>query len=131
KSDIADAMALLGVFAPFLMTERMRNIFTDEVLGQLVVQFILPEPLIDDAAVLKAIRHIINGMHDDASEAMRSLDHSGLSVIPAFEGIEEMDLQSDLYKEASRKLISDPTSVSQLANRVEFGHYLQISNSHG
>ncbi|KAF9402121.1 hypothetical protein BGZ76_007373, partial [Entomortierella beljakovae] len=47
---------IIGVFAPFLPTDRMRVIFKEKTLEQLVVQEALPDPKIDNSAVLKAVR---------------------------------------------------------------------------
>ncbi|KAF9192774.1 hypothetical protein BGZ51_004942 [Haplosporangium sp. Z 767] len=74
KTDIADAMAILGVFAPFLQTDRMRAVFKTRTLSQLVVSSALPDPDVDDAAVLKAVRLRINNKREDASDALRSMD---------------------------------------------------------
>ncbi|KAF8925504.1 hypothetical protein BGZ58_000743 [Dissophora ornata] len=74
KADIADAMTIIGVFAPFLQTDRMRAIFTAKILGQLVASYDLPDPDIDDAAVLRAVRLRLNNKSEDASEALMGLD---------------------------------------------------------
>ncbi|KAF9404234.1 hypothetical protein BGZ94_004280 [Podila epigama] len=53
---------------------RMRAIFKTKVLSQLVPSFDLPDPDIDDAAVLKAVRLRIKNKREDASEPLRGLD---------------------------------------------------------
>ncbi|KAG0353460.1 hypothetical protein BGX24_007271, partial [Mortierella sp. AD032] len=74
KSEIADFMAITGVFAPFLPTARMTEHFGRNMLEQLVQSIAFPEPTVDDAAVLKAVRLRINGENDQACEALRTLD---------------------------------------------------------
>ncbi|KAG0221256.1 hypothetical protein BGW41_007027 [Actinomortierella wolfii] len=60
KADIADAI--------------MRAIFKTKVLSQLVTSFDLPDPDIDDAAVLKAVRLRMNNKCEDASEALNGMN---------------------------------------------------------
>ncbi|KAI7815832.1 hypothetical protein BC939DRAFT_471359 [Gamsiella multidivaricata] len=74
NADIADAMAIIGVFAPFLQTQRMRAVFSRKILSQLVASSALPDPDVDDAAVLKAIRLRINNRREDASQALGCMD---------------------------------------------------------
>ncbi|KAG0335280.1 hypothetical protein BG004_000060 [Podila humilis] len=73
-SDIADAMAIIGVFAPFLQTQRMRAIFNKKILTLLVSPSLLPDPGINDAAVLKAVRQRINNKLEDASKELWGID---------------------------------------------------------
>ncbi|KAI8595627.1 hypothetical protein EDD21DRAFT_390711 [Dissophora ornata] len=73
-TDIADAMAIIGVFAPFLQTQRMRATFNKKILTQLAVPLPLPDPGIDDAAVLKAVRLRINNKFEDASKELWGID---------------------------------------------------------
>ncbi|KAI8605432.1 hypothetical protein EDD21DRAFT_431589 [Dissophora ornata] len=56
------------------MPYRMRAIFTAKILGQLVASYDLPDPDIDDAAVLRAVRLRLNNKSEDASEALMGLD---------------------------------------------------------
>ncbi|KAF8924617.1 hypothetical protein BGZ58_001615 [Dissophora ornata] len=74
KSEIADIMAIIGIFAPFLPTARMIKSFTRSMLELLVEGVTFPEPFLDDAAVLRAVRLWINNERDKASEALRGLD---------------------------------------------------------
>ncbi|KAF9084254.1 hypothetical protein BGX27_003881, partial [Mortierella sp. AM989] len=74
KSQIADTMALLGVFAPFLSTSRMKKVFGQKLLTQLSPSPSLPEINIDDAAIVNAVRLCLNGKRDDASDTLRCLD---------------------------------------------------------
>ncbi|KAF9275926.1 hypothetical protein BGZ88_002052, partial [Linnemannia elongata] len=60
KSDIADII--------------MIETFKTNMLEELVEGTTFPEPLIDDAAVLRAVRLWINNERDEASEALRGLD---------------------------------------------------------
>ncbi|KAF9178170.1 hypothetical protein BGZ51_008041 [Haplosporangium sp. Z 767] len=71
KSEIADVMAIVGVFAPFLPTSRMIETFGRNTLDKLLSPVTFPEPNIDDAAVLKAVRLRINNQRDEACEALR------------------------------------------------------------
>ncbi|KAK3848328.1 MAG: hypothetical protein J3R72DRAFT_484541 [Linnemannia gamsii] len=79
KVEIADVMALIGVFAPHIPTPRMLRVFS-RVLNDLVPSVRLPTPDIDDSAVMAAVRHHINGDLDDASDALRPL-HRKLRII--------------------------------------------------
>lgn len=49
-------MAITGIFAPFLPTARMIESFKISMLEQLVEGTTFPDLLIDDAAVLTAVR---------------------------------------------------------------------------
>lgn len=48
--------AIIGVIEPFFQTQRTRAIFSRKVLSQLVLSSTLPDPDVDDAAVLKTVR---------------------------------------------------------------------------
>ncbi|KAF9093654.1 hypothetical protein BGX27_001580, partial [Mortierella sp. AM989] len=74
KPDIADAMATIGVFAPFLSTPRMKVIFRKKILDELIKPAALPELQIDDIAVAKAVRFRINKKSEEACETLRNLD---------------------------------------------------------
>ncbi|KAF9583040.1 hypothetical protein BGW38_010370 [Lunasporangiospora selenospora] len=76
KSEIADVMAILGVFAPFLPSERMRECFGLSVLRDLAQSPELPEPNIDDSAVIRAVRLRINLKREEASETLRPLERT-------------------------------------------------------
>ncbi|KAI8596404.1 hypothetical protein EDD21DRAFT_4623 [Dissophora ornata] len=73
KMEIADAMALIGVFAPHIPAPRMLRVF-GSALDDVVAPVRLPMPDINDSAIMAAVRHCINGDPDDASEALRPLD---------------------------------------------------------
>ncbi|KAF9099323.1 hypothetical protein BGX27_000621 [Mortierella sp. AM989] len=73
-TDIADAMAIIGVLVPFLQTRRMRAIFNKKTLSQLAVLPPLPDPSIDDAAVLRAVRLSFNNKLEDASKELLAID---------------------------------------------------------
>ncbi|KAG0011367.1 hypothetical protein BGZ80_000746, partial [Entomortierella chlamydospora] len=60
--------AIIGVFAPFLATSRMRAVFKQKILEELVKPTALPELEIDDAALR------INNRFEDSCETLRSLD---------------------------------------------------------
>ncbi|KAG0252095.1 hypothetical protein BG011_007209 [Mortierella polycephala] len=74
KSEIADVMAITGVFAPFIPTVRMTEVFGRRTLEKLLEPVRFPDPMIDDAAVVKAVRLCINNDKDKSSEALRGLD---------------------------------------------------------
>ncbi|KAG0308142.1 hypothetical protein BGZ98_008892, partial [Dissophora globulifera] len=74
KSEIADVMAITGIFAPFLPTERMIKSLNRSMLEQPVEDVTFPEPFLDDAAVLRALRLWIDNKQDKASEALYELD---------------------------------------------------------
>ncbi|KAK3830656.1 MAG: hypothetical protein J3R72DRAFT_425742 [Linnemannia gamsii] len=76
KANIADVMAIIGVFAPFLPTDRMRRTFEPSILGHLVKSPDLPDPGIDDAAVVKAVRLRMNNKHEEASEAIGKVERT-------------------------------------------------------
>ncbi|KAF9125621.1 hypothetical protein BGW39_007278 [Mortierella sp. 14UC] len=58
KSGIADLMAITGVSVPSLPTTRMTEFFGRSMLEQLAEARVLPEPAVDDATVLKAVRQL-------------------------------------------------------------------------
>ncbi|KAF9345644.1 hypothetical protein BGX26_002908, partial [Mortierella sp. AD094] len=70
------ARAIIGVFAPFLPTDRMRRTFEPRILGQLVKLPDLPDPGIDDAAIVKAVRLRMNNKHEEASEAIGKVERT-------------------------------------------------------
>ncbi|KAK5801651.1 hypothetical protein F5H01DRAFT_372188 [Linnemannia elongata] len=55
RGDVADVMALIGVFAPFIPTPRMTSVF-GRMLDHLLTSVKFPAPLIDDLAIMKAVR---------------------------------------------------------------------------
>ncbi|KAF9180263.1 hypothetical protein BGZ50_006358 [Haplosporangium sp. Z 11] len=56
KTEIADAMAIIGVFTPHIPTQRMTACFSRSVLDKTAEAAPLPAPEIDDAAVVEAMR---------------------------------------------------------------------------
>ncbi|KAF9578962.1 hypothetical protein BGW38_004983, partial [Lunasporangiospora selenospora] len=74
KSEIADIMAITGIFAPFLPTERMIKSIKRSILEELIDEVTCPEPFLDDAAVVRAVRLWISNKREEASEVLRGLD---------------------------------------------------------
>ncbi|KAG9067142.1 hypothetical protein KI688_011923 [Linnemannia hyalina] len=67
KTDIADLMAVIGVFAPTLPTTRMLEVFSQRQLEKaLGPKPELPEIDIDDAKIMKAVRLYLNDRGDEA-----------------------------------------------------------------
>ncbi|KAF9198106.1 hypothetical protein BGZ49_001182 [Haplosporangium sp. Z 27] len=93
KSEIADVMAITGIFAPFLPTARMIKSFKISMLEQLVEGTTFPDLLIDDAAVLTAVRLWINNERDEASEALRGLDRQLRNMFETL--LEQMPMKQD------------------------------------
>ncbi|KAF9369977.1 hypothetical protein BGX21_005726, partial [Mortierella sp. AD011] len=73
-TDIADTMAVIGVFAPFIQIQRMEAIFSKKILTPLAIPPPLPDPGINDAAVLKAVHLSINNKLEDASKELSGID---------------------------------------------------------
>ncbi|KAF9431831.1 hypothetical protein BGZ76_011640 [Entomortierella beljakovae] len=74
RTEIADIMAITGVFAPFLPTTRMTEAFGINTLEQLIEPIALPDQTINEAAVTKAIRHCISKDLDESSLALGGLN---------------------------------------------------------
>ncbi|KAF9992393.1 hypothetical protein BGZ79_003122 [Entomortierella chlamydospora] len=74
KQDIADAMSIIGVFAPFLPTERMKKCFGTDLLHQIVMPVPLKILSIDFNAVMTAIQHAQNGNLLDARKSLDPVD---------------------------------------------------------
>ncbi|KAF9925730.1 hypothetical protein FBU30_004526 [Linnemannia zychae] len=67
KTDIADLMAVISVFAPHLATKRMLEVFSQRQLeSALGPKSVLPEIDIDDANIMKAVRLYLNNKGDEA-----------------------------------------------------------------
>ncbi|KAG0347456.1 hypothetical protein BG004_007696 [Podila humilis] len=81
KSEIADIMAVVGIFAPFLPTERMIAIIGRPMLEEVTVPMILPELVLDDKAIMTAVRLWINNRQEEASEALRGIDRHTRNMI--------------------------------------------------
>ncbi|KAF9954738.1 hypothetical protein BGZ65_003841, partial [Modicella reniformis] len=93
KHHIADVMALIGVFAPFIPTPLMVEKFGHRILDELLQTRELPEVDINDSAVLKAVRKRVNGRLEEAAEAMSAVDHK-MRVM--FEGLlESLPIEAD------------------------------------
>ncbi|KAG9071273.1 hypothetical protein KI688_008819 [Linnemannia hyalina] len=60
KTEVADAMAIIGVFAPSMSTRRMEEAFSKKLLRALAKSTAeLPEVDFDDSAMMKAVRSLI------------------------------------------------------------------------
>ncbi|KAF9412951.1 hypothetical protein BGZ76_005108, partial [Entomortierella beljakovae] len=107
-TDIADAMAIIGVFAPFLPTQRMRAIFNKKILSHLVVSPPLPDPGIDDAAVLRAVRLYLNNKPDDASKELLTIDRKMRIMFEYLDNIarQERGVYSGWYTGVYRHMIT-------------------------
>ncbi|KAG0238186.1 hypothetical protein BGX31_003359 [Mortierella sp. GBA43] len=108
RSEIADVMALIGVFAPFIPTPRMRSVF-GRMLDDLLTPTKFPEPDIDDLAVMKAVRQRLNGERDLASEAIRPLDRKKRLMFETL--MENLPIKSD-------KTIAEQTFVTDYVSPV-------------
>ncbi|KAI7815826.1 hypothetical protein BC939DRAFT_508893 [Gamsiella multidivaricata] len=73
--------AIIGIFAPFLPTERMIATIGRTMLEELIVPMILPDLVLDDTAILTAVRLWINYRQEEASEALRELDRQTRNMI--------------------------------------------------
>ncbi|KAF9915938.1 hypothetical protein FBU30_001616 [Linnemannia zychae] len=74
KTEVADAMAIIGVFAPSLSTRRMEEAFSKKLLCALAKSTVeLPEVDFDDGAMMKAVRLYIKGDKDNAADVLYSL----------------------------------------------------------
>ncbi|KAG0351771.1 hypothetical protein BGZ54_003107 [Gamsiella multidivaricata] len=105
RSEIADVMALIGVFAPFIPTSRMTNVF-GKMLDHLLTSIKFPAPDIDDLAVMKAVRR------DEACETIRSLDRKKRIMIETL--MEKLPMKSD-------KTISEGTFVTNYVSPLLYG----------
>ncbi|KAI8355367.1 hypothetical protein B0O80DRAFT_41507 [Mortierella sp. GBAus27b] len=93
KRHIADVMAVIGVFAPFIPTPLMVEKFGHRILDELRQTHELPEIDIDDSAVVKAVRKRISGREEAAAEAIGAIDRK-MRVM--FEGLlETLPLEAD------------------------------------
>ncbi|KAG9067629.1 hypothetical protein KI688_012414 [Linnemannia hyalina] len=62
KTEVADAMAIIGVFAPSMSTRRMEEAFSKKLLRALAKSTAeLPEVDFDDSAMMKAVRNSTRG----------------------------------------------------------------------
>ncbi|KAG0221949.1 hypothetical protein BGW41_006288 [Actinomortierella wolfii] len=74
KTEVADAMAIIGVFAPSMSTRRMQEFFSKKLLLVLAKSTAeLPEMDFDDSAMMKAVRLYIKGDKDNAADVLYSL----------------------------------------------------------
>ncbi|KAF8931363.1 hypothetical protein BGZ58_007670 [Dissophora ornata] len=61
KTEVADVMAIIGVFAPSMSTRRMKEAFSKKLLCALVKSDVeLPDVDFDDSAMMKAVRSNFN-----------------------------------------------------------------------
>ncbi|KAF9120484.1 hypothetical protein BGX30_003140, partial [Mortierella sp. GBA39] len=74
KTEVADAMAIIGVFSPSLSTRRMEVAFSKKLLCALAKSTAeLPEVDFDDSTMMKAVRLYIKGDKDNAANVLYSL----------------------------------------------------------
>ncbi|KAF9273030.1 hypothetical protein BGZ88_004150 [Linnemannia elongata] len=111
RGDVADVMALIGVFAPFIPTPRMTSVF-GRMLDHLLPSVKFAAPLIDDLAIMKAIRQRLNGERDEACETIRSLDRKKRIMFETL--MEKLPMKSD-------KTISEGTFVTNYVSPLLYG----------
>ncbi|KAK3841869.1 MAG: hypothetical protein J3R72DRAFT_149783 [Linnemannia gamsii] len=71
KTQVADAMATIGVFAPSMPTRRMEEVFPKKLLYALAKPTVgLPDMDFDDSAMMKAVRLYIRGEKENASDVL-------------------------------------------------------------
>ncbi|KAG9061598.1 hypothetical protein KI688_007177 [Linnemannia hyalina] len=109
RGDVADVMALIGVFAPFIPTPRMTSVF-GRMLDHLLTSVKFPAPHIDDLAIMKAVRQRLNGERDEACETIRSLDRKKRIMFETL--MEKLPMKSD-------KTISEGTFVTNYVPNTE------------
>ncbi|KAF9180070.1 hypothetical protein BGZ51_006457 [Haplosporangium sp. Z 767] len=74
KTEVADAMAIIGVFAPSMSTRRMGKAFSKKLLCALAKSTVeLPKVAFDDSAMMKAVQLYIKGDKDNAADVLYSL----------------------------------------------------------
>ncbi|KAF8923168.1 hypothetical protein BGZ58_003285, partial [Dissophora ornata] len=74
KTEVADAMAIIGVFAPSMSTRRMEKAFSKKLLCALAKSAVeLPDVDFDDSAMMKAVRLYIKEDKDNAADVLYSL----------------------------------------------------------
>ncbi|KAI1290661.1 hypothetical protein EDD11_009087 [Mortierella claussenii] len=111
RSDVADVMALIGVFAPFIPTPRMTSVF-GRILDSLLTSVKFPAPNIDDLAIMKAVRLRLNGERDEACETIRSLDRKKRIMFETL--MEKLPMKND-------KTISEATFVTNYVSPLLHG----------
>jgi hypothetical protein len=111
RGDVADVMALIGVFAPFIPTPRMTSVF-GRMLDHLLTSVKFPAPHIDDLAIMKAVRQRLNGERDEACETIRSLDRKKRIMFETL--MEKLPMKSD-------KTISEGTFVTNYVSPLLYG----------
>ncbi|KAG0374472.1 hypothetical protein BGX24_010356, partial [Mortierella sp. AD032] len=74
KTQVSDAMAIIGVFAPSMPTRRMEEVFSKKLLYALAKPTVgLPDMDFDDSAMMKAVRLYIRGEKENASDVLYTL----------------------------------------------------------
>ncbi|KAG0012173.1 hypothetical protein BGZ80_000150 [Entomortierella chlamydospora] len=111
RVDVADVMALIGVFAPFIPTPRMTSVF-GRMLDYLQTSVKFPAPHIDDLAIMEAVRQRLNGERDEACETIRSLDRKKRIMFETL--LEKLPMKSD-------KTISEGTFVTNYVSPLIHG----------
>ncbi|KAI1315465.1 hypothetical protein EDD11_000746 [Mortierella claussenii] len=112
KSDIADVMAVLGIFAPFLLTERMISSIGRVMLEELVIPMTLPELVLDDATIMRAVRLWINNNQEEAAETLLGLDMQTRNMIETL--LQRLPMKQD-------RSISESTFVANYVSPVLHG----------
>ncbi|KAI7824324.1 hypothetical protein BC939DRAFT_528526 [Gamsiella multidivaricata] len=80
KTEVADAMAIIGVFAPSMPTARMKNAFTEGLLRKIAKSTIeLPDTDFDDSLMMKTVRADIHKIgNGDVNGLKRSWGYKDL-----------------------------------------------------
>ncbi|GJJ79271.1 hypothetical protein EMPS_11632 [Entomortierella parvispora] len=75
KTEVADAMALIGVFAPSMPTTRMKTVFSEKLLHVIAKPTVdLPDTGLDDGAMMTAVKLYIKGQKEDAADILYALN---------------------------------------------------------
>ncbi|KAF9409440.1 hypothetical protein BGZ76_005689, partial [Entomortierella beljakovae] len=113
NTDIADAMASFGVFAPFMPTKRMVSVFSRPTLEEASKIIELQTDDQYDKFVMKAVRHRLNNKRDEACDELRDIKDRKLRIMFEFL-VEHLPFKKE-------KKISEETFVARFITPVLLG----------
>ncbi|KAF9181762.1 hypothetical protein BGZ49_004803 [Haplosporangium sp. Z 27] len=129
-TDIADVVALIGVFVPSRRTERMASVFSDEALQSFIdAGEITPEEWdavdFDDSLPMKALKNDIE-----------SIARGPLNVLKRSWGYQDLDrsrlslVQRPAGSQKKRKSVFDDSATEQDDNNTQAGQNSQASTGY-
>ncbi|KAF9408022.1 hypothetical protein BGZ76_005947 [Entomortierella beljakovae] len=122
KIEIADSMALIGVFAPYMPTPRMKIHFDDDLLSQVMTPITFREPSIDDTAIMRTVRH--TGVYELSRDEIMDMT-SGILFEESLSNNEHEFILDELsFLDVS--ILDDLNLISRMVTHLRTGDFYKL-----